>query len=162
MPVQYSYTSTPPMDRTACTEPQCLYSTAIPLLPLWTIRPVQILSACTVHLYLYSPYGPYGLYRASVPVQYSYTSTLSIGRTTCTGPQCLYSRAIPLLPLLAVRPVQILSACTVELYLYSPYWPYGLYRTSVPVQYSYTSTPMCRRACTDPQCLYRVHFTFTY
>ena len=35
------------MDRTACTEPQCLYSTAIPLLPLWTVRPVQSLSACT-------------------------------------------------------------------------------------------------------------------
>jgi hypothetical protein len=30
---------------------------------------VQSLSACTVELYLYSPYGPYGLYRASVPVQ---------------------------------------------------------------------------------------------
>jgi len=81
------------MDRTACTEPQCLYkgalylylwswkSTAIPLLPLWTLRPVQSLSACTrvhftftfsherVGLYLYSPYGPYGLYRASVPLQ---------------------------------------------------------------------------------------------
>jgi len=28
-----------------------------------------------VQLYLYSPYGPYGLYRASVPIQYSYTST---------------------------------------------------------------------------------------
>jgi hypothetical protein len=44
------------------------------------------------------------------------------------------SRAIPLLPLRAVRPVQSLSACTVELYLYSPYGPYGLYRASVPVQ----------------------------
>ena len=30
---------------------------------------LQSLSACTVELYLYSPYGPYGLYRASVPVQ---------------------------------------------------------------------------------------------
>jgi len=60
VPVQYSYTSTPPMGRTACTEPQCLYSTAIPLLPLWTVRPVQNLSACTVQLYLYSPYGSYG------------------------------------------------------------------------------------------------------
>ena len=69
MPVQYSYTSTPPMDRTACTESQCLYSTAIPLLPLWAVQPVQSLSACTVQLYLYSPYGPYSLYRASVPVQ---------------------------------------------------------------------------------------------
>jgi hypothetical protein len=56
-------------------------SRAIPLLPLWAVRPVQSLSACTkvhftfifgherVELYLYSPYGPYGLYRASVPVQ---------------------------------------------------------------------------------------------
>jgi len=50
-----------------------------------------------VELYLYSPYGLYGLYRASVPVQ------------GCTVP---YSRAIPLLPLWAVRPVQSLSACT--------------------------------------------------
>jgi len=35
------------MSRTACTEPQCLYSTAIPLLPLWAVRPVQSLGACT-------------------------------------------------------------------------------------------------------------------
>jgi hypothetical protein len=56
------------MGRTACTEPQCLYSRAIPLLPC----------------------GPYGLYRASVPVQKSYTTT----------------------PLWAVRPVQSLRACT--------------------------------------------------
>ena len=33
-------------------------SRAIPLLPLWAVGPVQSLSACTVHLYLYSPYGP--------------------------------------------------------------------------------------------------------
>jgi len=100
------------MGRTACTEPQCLYSTAIPLFPLWAVRPVQSLSACTVQLYLYSPKG----------------------RTACTEPQCLYSRATPLLPLWAVRPVRTLSACTVELYLYSPYGPYSLYRASVPVQ----------------------------
>jgi DNA-binding transcriptional LysR family regulator len=42
---------------------------AIPLLPLWVVRPLQSLSACTVDLKLYSPYVPYGLYRASVPVQ---------------------------------------------------------------------------------------------
>jgi len=90
---EQSYTSTPPMGRTACTEPQCLYkgelylylwslkSRAILLLPLWAVWPVQSLSACTrvhftftvgherVELYFYSPYGPYGLYRASVPVQ---------------------------------------------------------------------------------------------
>ena len=87
-------------------------SRAIPLLPLWAARSVQSLSACTVELYLYSPYGLHSLYRASVPVQYSYTST----------------------PLWAVRSVQSLSACTVQLYLYSPYGPYGLYRASVPVQ----------------------------
>jgi len=100
------------MGRTACTEPQCLYSRAIPLLPLWAVRPVQSLSACSVELYLYPP----------------------IDRTACTETQCLYSTAIPLLPLWAIRPVQSLSACTVELYLYTPYGPYGLYRASVPVQ----------------------------
>jgi len=96
------------MGCTACTEPQCLYSTAIPLLPLWAVRPVQSLSVCTVELYLYSPYGLYSLYRASVPVQYSYTSTSPMCRTPCTEPQCLYSRAIPILPLWAV---QSFSAC---------------------------------------------------
>jgi len=85
------------MRRTDFKEAQCLYSTAIPLLTLWAVRPVQSLSACTVQLYLYSPYGPYGLYRASVPVQYSYTSTEPMGRT----------------------------ACTVQLYIYSPYGTYG-------------------------------------
>jgi len=118
------------MGRMACTEPQCLYIRAIPLLPVWAVRSLQILSSCTVELYLYSPYGPYGLYRASVSVQYSYTSTPPMGRTACTQPQCLYIRAIPLLPVWAVRPVQSLSACTVELYFYSPYGPYGLYRAS--------------------------------
>ena len=115
MPVQYSYNSTPPigrtactevsactvqlylyppMGRTACTEPQCLYSRAVPLLPLWTVRPVQSLSACTVQPYLYSPYGPYSLYSASVPLQYSYTSTPPMGRTACIEPQYLYKGAI--------------------------------------------------------------------
>jgi hypothetical protein len=74
------------MGRTACTEPQCLYKGALHLY-------------LTVELYLYSPYGPYDLYRASVPVQ------------GCTL-RLPYSRAIPLLPLWAVQPVQSLSACT--------------------------------------------------
>ena len=69
-------------------------------------------------------------------------------------PRSRKSRATPLLPLWAVRPVQSLSACTVQLYLYSPYGPYGLYKASVPVQYSYTSTPLS--ACT------RVHFAFFF
>jgi len=32
VPVQYSYTSTPHMGRTACTEPQCLYKGVLYLL----------------------------------------------------------------------------------------------------------------------------------
>ena len=46
------------MGCTACTEPQCLYKGAL-------------------YLYLYSPYGLYGLYRASVPVQ-RYTLPLTL------------------------------------------------------------------------------------
>ena len=133
------------MGHTACKEHQCLYSTAIPLLPLLALRTVQSLSACTVQLYLYSPYGPYGLYRPSVPVQYSYTSTPPIGRTACTEPQCLYSRAVPLLPLWALRPVQSLSACKrVHFTFFLPYsLPHSLslslslsVRLSVPISCS--------------------------
>jgi hypothetical protein len=98
-------------------------SRAIPLLSLWTVRLVQSLSACTVQLYLYSSYGPYGLYRASVPVQYRLSSNPPMGRTPCTKLQCLYSTAISLLPLLAVLPSHGLSACTVQLHLYCSYWP---------------------------------------
>jgi len=86
-------------------------------------HPLLVLGQERVELYLYSPYWPYGLYRTSVPVQYISTSTPPTGRTACTEPQFLYSRAIPLLPLGAVQPVQSLSACTVELDLYSSYWP---------------------------------------
>ena len=100
------------MGRKACTEPQYLYIIDIHLLPVWVVDLVQSLRACTVQLHLCSPYRPYGLYRASLPVQYSYTSTAPIGRTACTEPHCLYSTAIPLLPLWAVRPVQSLTACT--------------------------------------------------
>jgi len=72
----FTYTSTPPIARTACTEPQCLYNGALYL-----------------YLYLYSPYGPYGLYIVSLPVQ-----------------RCTLTLPIPLLPLWTVRPVQSLSA----------------------------------------------------
>jgi hypothetical protein len=58
VPVQYSYTSTPPVGHTACTEPQCLYSTAIPLLPLWVARPVQSLSACTRVHFTFNHFNP--------------------------------------------------------------------------------------------------------
>ena len=76
----FTYTSTPPMDRTACTEPQCLYSTAIPLLPLWAVRPVQSLSACT-----------------TVHFTFTYTCTPPIDRTAWTEPQFLYNGALYLL-----------------------------------------------------------------
>jgi len=100
----FTYTSNPPMDRTACTEPQCLYNRALQL-----------------YLYLYSPCGPYGQYRASVPVQ-----------------PCTSTLPIPLLPLWTVRPEQSLSACT-----------------TVHFTFTYTSNPpMDRTACTEPQCLY--------
>jgi hypothetical protein len=113
---EYSYISTPPIGRTACTEPQCLYKGALYLylrVELYLYSPIGR-TACAesqclykdalylylrVELYLYSPYGPYGLYRDSVPVQ------------GCTLP-LPYSTAIPLLPLWTVRPVQSLSACT--------------------------------------------------
>jgi len=139
------------MGRTASTDPQCLYSTAIPLHPLWAVWPLQSLSACSVQLNLSSPYGPYCLYRPTVPVQFSYNSTPPMGRTACTEPQCLYSTAIPQPPLWAVQPVHTLSACRVQLYFYSPYRPHGMYRPLVPVQYSYTSTPpIGRTVCTNP------------
>jgi len=78
----FTYTPTPPMDRKACTEPQCLNNDALFL-----------------YLYLYSPYGPYSLYRASVPVQ-----------------RCTLTLPIPVLPLWTVQPVHSPSACTMVHY----------------------------------------------
>jgi hypothetical protein len=63
---EWNYTSTPPMGRTSFTEPQCLYSGAIPLLPLWAARPVQSPSASTkVHFtfYFFKPRFQPGSYR---------------------------------------------------------------------------------------------------
>jgi len=51
-------------------------------------------------LHLCSPYGPYGLYRVSVPVQ---------SLSACTESQCLYRVSVP---------VQSLSACTESQCLY--------------------------------------------
>ena len=131
-----------PIGRTVCTQPQCLHSRAIHLLTPWAVQTVQSLSACTVQLYFYSPCGPYSLYRASVPVQYSYTSTPPMGRTASTEPHCLYSTAIPLLPLWAVQTLQSLSACTVQLHFYTPYGPYRLYRASMPVHTAIALLPL--------------------
>jgi len=46
------------MSLTVNTEPQGLYSTAIPPIPLWAVQTLQSLSASKVQLYLYKPYGP--------------------------------------------------------------------------------------------------------
>ena len=92
---------------------------AIPLLPLWAVRPVQSLSACTrVHftgrtactepqcLYKGALYRPYGLYRASVPVQGCTLSAVrpvqslsACRRVHFTLPHCLYKGALYLHPL---------------------------------------------------------------
>ena len=128
----FTYTSTPPMD----------------------LQPVQSLSACTrvhlyLYLYLYSPYGPYCLHRASVPVQ-----------------RCTLPLPIPLFPLWAILPVQSLSACTTVYFTFTytstpPYGPYDLYRSSLLVQVCTLPLPILLlphkgcTACTEPQCLYK-------
>jgi hypothetical protein len=98
--VHFTFTcsSPPPVGRTVCTEPRCLYNGALYL-----------------YLYLYSPYRPYSLYRASVPVQQCTLplpipllplwTVQSVQRYTLPLP-------IPLLPLRTIRPAQSLSACT--------------------------------------------------
>ena len=70
------------MGCTACTEPHCLYKGALYLTvelylysPLWAVRSVQSLSACT---------------RVHFTLQWSYTFTPPMGRTACTEHQCLY------------------------------------------------------------------------
>jgi len=159
---------------------RCTSNLPIPLFPLWTVRPVQSLSACTtvqynftytstppmdrtastgtqclsngalyLYLYLYSLYGPYGLYRASVPVQrcsllylYLYSPLGPYGLYTASVPVQRYTLTLPLplLPLWTVRPVQSLSACT-----------------TVHITFTYTSnSSIDRTACTEPQCLYNV------
>ena len=121
-------------------------SRAIPLLPLWVVRPVQSLSACTrVHFTSYLINGtifenksscvtyrlrdgrsgiesrcgrdfPHLSREALRPTQPPVQWVLGFsggkkrpGRDADPSPP---SRALPLLPLWAVRPVQSLSACT--------------------------------------------------
>ena len=90
------------MGRTATTQPQYLYSTAITLIPSAPVQYSYIstpLSAYTVELYIYYPQC---LYSAAIPLL----------------PQYLYSTTIPLIPSV---PVQYsynstpLSAWTVQL-----------------------------------------------
>ena len=79
-----SYTSSPPMGRTACTEPQCLYKGALYLYltvelylysPLWAVRHVQSLSACTRERFTFTlPFPPY--YLSVVSLSFFLTSFL--------------------------------------------------------------------------------------
>ena len=103
---------------------------------------------------------PYSLYRPSVPVQYSYTST-TLRAVRSVGSLSALQYSYTSTTLRTVRFVVSLSACTVQLYLYSPYGPYRLYRPQVPVQYSYTSTTLrvvrpveSLSACTEQLNLY--------
>ena len=61
--------------------------------------------ALYLYQYLYFPYGPYSLYRASVSVQW------------CTLPL-----PIPLLPLWTLQPVQSLSVCTMVHFTFTFTW----------------------------------------
>jgi len=150
----FTYTSTPPMDRTACKEPQCLYNGALYLyLYLYSLyrphslyrasTPVQHNGALYLYLYLYSPYGPYSLYRVSVPVQ-----------------RCTLTLPISVLPLWTVQPVHSLSASTTVhftfTYTYTPLWTVQPVQslsacTTMHFTFTYTFTPpMDRTACTEP------------
>ena len=110
-----------------------------------------------VELYLYSPYGPYGLCRASVPVQGCTLTGLPRGKerpvrdADPTPPSnAVGHERVELYLYSPYRPYGLYRA-SVELYLYSPYRPYGLYRASVPVQ-----------ECTLPLPLSTAFFFFTY
>jgi hypothetical protein len=50
------------MGRTACREPQCLYSRAIPLLHIWAVRPVQSLSTCTRVHFIFFMHNEYQVF----------------------------------------------------------------------------------------------------
>ena len=66
-----------------------------------------------VEPYLYSPYGPYSLHRASVPVQ-----------------RCTLPLPIPLLPLWTVQPVKSLSACRTVHFTFTCTSTPPMYRTA--------------------------------
>jgi len=94
---------------------RCTLPLRIPLLPLWTVQPVQSLSACT-----------------TMHFNFTYTSNLPMDRTACIEPQCLYSGALyltytsnPPMDCTASTEPQCLfnGALYFYLYLYSPYGP---------------------------------------
>ena len=105
----------------------------------WTVRRSNPGGGEIFRTYPDRPWGPPGL-------MYNGYRVFTVGkeRPGCDAdpspllvPWTRKSRAILLLPLWALRPVQNLSTCTK---------PQCLYRASVPVQ--------SLSACTEPQCLY--------
>jgi len=69
--------------------------------------------------------------------------------------RCLYCTAVPLIFLWSLQSEGSLNTCTVQLYVYSQYGTYGMYRPSAPVQYNQISTTTIgRMVCTDFQFLY--------
>jgi len=132
------------MDRRDFTEPQA-GTVQLQLCFFWAVWDLQIVSSCKLQLILYSPYGPYGLYRASVPLEYSYNTSHTRVHTHCTEPQWLYSTSKLLLPLCALQTAQNHIACTIQLHLNSPFGPYTLNRASVPLQYISTTCPIMGR-----------------
>jgi len=141
------------MGRMACTEPQCLYngapypspplvpwsrkSTAIPLLPLWAVWPVQSLSVCTtVHLTTHPLLVPWSRKSRAIPLlplwavwpvqSLSACTTVHLTTHPLLVPWSRKSRATPLLPLWAVRPVQSLSACTTVHFIFFYYYQTGI------------------------------------
>ena len=134
---------------------------AIPQLPLWAVRLVHSLNACTrVHFTLPQCLNRGALYLTSVPVQGCTLPYLSAcTRVHFTLPQCLYRGALYLTSV----PVQgcnlpYLSACTrVHFTLLQCLYRVAIYLTSVPVQ---ECTLPYLSACTKvyftlPQCLYK-------
>jgi len=114
---------------------------------------VQNLIACTKQIYVYSPYVSNDLYKARLPVQYSTISSPIMSSTDFTEPQYLYSTVKYLFHLWAIKDVQILNICIVELYIDSPLdrTDFSEFSTSTVLLYMYP--PMCSRDCTEPHCL---------
>ena len=138
----------------------CTLTLPIPLLPLCAVRPVESLSACTaVHFTFTFTSNPLCAVRpvqnlsacTTVHFKLTYTSTPPMCRTACTEPQCLYNGALYL-----------------YLYVYSPSVPYGLYRTSVPVQRCTLTLPIpllplwAVLPVQNLSASTTVHFSFTY
>jgi hypothetical protein len=87
--------------------------------------------------------------RFSAPVQTNsgaHPASCTMGTGSLPGVKS--GRAVTLTP----HPLLVPLVIRVELYLYSPYRPYSLYRASVPVQ--------SLSACTEPRCLYRAPIPF--